>query len=60
MAKASGKSSSEWMSRARNGQRMARPSAEATTIPRRAPRLRSMSGPSAGATTANGAMVSTR
>ena len=60
MAKASGNRRSEWMSRARNGQRAARPTAEATTVARRAPRLRSMSGPSAGATTAKGPMVNSR
>ena len=48
------------MSRARNGQRAARPRAEATTMARRAPRLRSMTGPSAGAATANGPTVNNR
>ena len=60
MAKASGNNRREWMSWTKNGHSAARPRAETTTIPRRAPRLRSMSGPRAGATTANGAMVSTR
>ncbi len=60
MAKASGNNSSEWMSAASSGQRAARPRADATTVARRAPRLRSTTGPNAGATTANGAMVSTR
>ncbi len=48
------------MSRARNGHSTARPSAEATTIARRAPRLRSITGPRAGATTAKGPTVSRR
>ena len=48
------------MSRARNGHSTARPRAEATTIARRAPRLRSITGPSAGATTAKGPMVNNR
>ena len=60
MAKASGNKSSEWMSRARNGHSTARPTAEDTTMARRAPRLRSMTGPSAGATTAKGPMVNSR
>ncbi len=48
------------MSRAMNGHRTARPVADSTTIARRAPRLRSMSGPSSGETTAKGARVSRR
>ena len=48
------------MSRARKGQSAALPNAEATTMARRAPRLRSMTGPSAGATTAKGPMVRSR
>ncbi len=48
------------MSRAMNGQSTALPRAEVTTMARRAPRLRSMSGPNAGATTAKGPIVSKR
>ena len=43
-----------------SGQRAARPTAENTTMARRAPRLRSMSGPSNGETMANGARVKRR
>ncbi len=43
-----------------NGQSAARPTAENTTMARRAPRLRSMSGPSRGETMANGAKVKSR
>ena len=48
------------MSRARNGHSAARPSADATTIALRAPRLRSITGPSAGAATAKGPTVRRR
>ncbi len=60
MANASGNNSSVWMSRAKNGHRTALPTADAMTMARRAPRLRSIRGPRAGATTANGAMVNRR
>ena len=60
MAKASGNNNNEWKSRARSGHSAARPRADTTTMARRAPRLRSISGPSAGATTAKGAMVNSR
>jgi hypothetical protein len=48
------------MSAAMNGQMTARPTAAAVAVARRAPLLRSISGPSNGDTTANGARVKSR
>ena len=45
---------------AMSGQSTARPTADETTMARRAPRLRSMSGPSSGDTMAKGARVKSR
>ena len=60
ITKASGNSSRLWTSRAMRGHRTAATAAAATTIARRAPRLRSIRGPRRGEITANGARVSTR
>ena len=48
------------MCMAMSGHSTACPMAEDTTMARRAPRLRSMSGPSSGDTMANGASVKSR
>jgi hypothetical protein len=57
---ASGNSNRLWMSAAMKGQIAARPTAEHTAVARRASLLRSISGPSSGDTTANGARVNSR
>ena len=45
---------------AMSGHKMARPTPEDTTMSRRAPRLRSISGPRSGETMAKGAIVKSR
>jgi hypothetical protein len=58
--KARGKSNRLWICVAMRGHSTARPIPEDTTMSRRAPRLRSMSGPSRGDTMAKGAIVKSR
>ncbi len=60
MTNASGYSRGPWRLSANTRLTAARQALDTTTVARRAPRLRSMMGPSNGATTANGAMVSNR
>ena len=58
--KASGKSHTLLMLKAINGHSRPRPTAATTAAPRFPPRLRSINGPSSGATTAKGAKVNSR
>ena len=58
--KASGNSRRLWICMAMRGHSTTCPMAEDTTMSRRAPRLRSMSGPSSGDTIAKGASVKSR